>query len=252
MIAADPFSQRPQLDEPWRRLAWLTPSALLLWALLLIGFALLLQTAGRPPEPVERLEARLIDLPPPGPPAGLQGAAETASQPAVAPAAAEPQPPIERKREEVPVPRVKKRKPLPPTVYDAHGPRTAPPVEAEGGGAAAQAPAAGGSGAAGGGTSGRAGAGGLGADSIGARAIYAPVPKIPDDLRENVFETVAVAHFKVTFDGAATTSLVQPTSNPRLNAIVLDTLKEWRFFPAIRNGIAIDSEFDIRIPITVQ
>ena len=92
----------------------------------------------------------------------------------------------------------------------------------------------------------------MGSDSAGARAIYAPIPKIPDELREDTFETVAVAHFKVSYEGVVEVSLATPTSSPRLNEILIDTLKRWRFSPAIKNGIAIDSEFEVRIPITVQ
>ena len=61
-----------------------------------------------------------------------------------------------------------------------------------------------------------------------------------------------MAHFHISFDGVAKVTLTQPTSNPRLNLLLLDTLRQWRFFPAIRNGIATDSEFDVRIPIAVQ
>jgi len=237
---------RPQLDEPWRRLVWLTPSALTLWAALLAGFALVL--GGGSHETIERLDARLIELPPAAP-AGLQGSGEPA--PAAAPPVPQPpQPVVEPKRPEPPVAHVKKRKPAPPTVYDANGPHSAPAPETVG---AAQSAGAGEPGvAASVAGSGRGGAGGLGTDSIGARAIYAPAPTIPDDLRENVFETVALAHFHVSFDGVAKVTLTQPTSNPRLNLLLLDTLKQWRFFPAIRNGIATDSEFDIRIPIAVR
>ena len=45
-------------------------------------------------------------------------------------------------------------------------------------------------------------------------------------------------------------TLAQPTPNPRLNQILLNTLREWKFFPAMKDGIAINSEFDVRIPIT--
>lgn len=250
MIAANPFGPRPKLDDPWRRLPWLSPSALLVWGALLIGFTLLLRETGPIPEPMTRLDARLIDLPSSAPPGGLQGGAEVAPPPAAAPPAPEPQGHIETNQAQVPPARVKKRKPASPTMYDPRGAHTAP-AEAEAT-TAAQSPAAGELGASGAGASGRVGAGGLGSDSSGARAIYAPVPKIPDDLRENVFETVAVAHFHVTFDGNAKVSLLQPTSNLRLNSMLLDALQQWRFFPAVRNGIAIDSDFDIRIPIAVQ
>ena len=253
MIAADRLSPPPKLDEPLRRLAWVTPSALLVWTLLLSGFALLLQDAGRPPASIERLDARLIDLPAPAPPGGLQGEAAPAAPATVEPPVPPPppQPHVEKKPAEAPVPRVRKKKAAPPPVYDARGTHTLPADEVEGA-TGTQAQTAAESGTLANGAAGHAGGGGPGADRIGARAIYAPAPTIPDDLRENVFETVALAHFHVSFDGVAKVTLTQPTSNPRLNLLLLDTLKQWRFFPAIRNGIATDSEFDVRIPITVQ
>jgi protein TonB len=94
--------------------------------------------------------------------------------------------------------------------------------------------------------------GGIGSDSVGARAIYHPVPKIPDDLRDQVFQTEAVAHFTFSYAGKGEVTLPKPTSNPRLNQILLDTLTQWTFFPAVEDGIAIDSVFDVRIPISVE
>jgi len=240
MIAADSFPARPKLDDPWRRLPWLTPAAALLWAMLLLGFTLLLRESGRPTETITRLDARLIDIPAPAP-AGLQGAPQPESQPVAAPPpVAAPQPRVEKKPAEIAAPHVKKKKEAPPPMYDARGAHTLPAEAVDAGEQIPQSPPAG------------RGVGGLGTDSNGARALYAPAPTIPDDLRENVFETVALAHFHVSFDGVAKVTLTQPTSNPRLNLLLLDTLKQWRFFPAIRNGIATDSEFDIRIPIAVQ
>ncbi|MFI5399083.1 MAG: hypothetical protein ACHQ9S_26425 [Candidatus Binatia bacterium] len=241
MIAAESFPVRPKLDDPWRRLPWLTPAAALLWAMLLLGFTLLLRDSGHPTETITRLDARLIDVPAAAP-AGLQGEPQQESQPVAAPPppVAAPQPRVEKKP--AAIPRVKKKQEGPPPVYDARGARTLP-AEAVGaaGEPAPQGPP----------PDGR-GVGGLGTDSIGARALYAPPPQIPDDLRENVFETVAVAHLHVGFDGDAKVALTQSTSNPRLNVLLLDTLKQWRFFPAIRNGIAVDSDFDVRIPIAVR
>ena len=82
--------------------------------------------------------------------------------------------------------------------------------------------------------------------------MYAPTPTIPDDLRETTFSTVAVARFKVSPQGDVDVTLIKPTPNPRLNQIVLDTLKQWKFFPAMKDGIAINSQFEVRIPIAVQ
>jgi periplasmic protein TonB len=92
----------------------------------------------------------------------------------------------------------------------------------------------------------------VGSDSFGARAIYSPAPEIPDDLRDQAFAAVAVAHFEVSNDGKVKVTLTKPTSDPRVNQILLETLRQWRFFPAMRGGVAIDSVFDLRIPISVQ
>ena len=94
--------------------------------------------------------------------------------------------------------------------------------------------------------------GGGGPETSGASALYAPVPKIPDDLREDAFSAVAVAHFVVDKDGNVQVTLSKPTSNPALNQIILDTLRTWRFFPAVKDGVPVASEFDVRIPIAVQ
>ena len=93
---------------------------------------------------------------------------------------------------------------------------------------------------------------GAGTDSSGARAIFAPTPVIPDDLREDALEAEAVARFTISSDGSAKVVLVKPTNNPRINQLLLDTLAKWQFFPAVRGGDPIDSTVDIRIPISVR
>lgn len=87
---------------------------------------------------------------------------------------------------------------------------------------------------------------------MGARAIYKPMPQIPDELRHDAFQGVAVARFHVAVDGSATVEIVQATTNVALNRLLLDTFKTWRFFPAMRNGQPVDSTIEIRIPITIQ
>src|SRR5205823_3168800 len=78
---------------------------------------------------------------------------------------------------------------------------------------------------------------GIGSDSSGARAIYAPQPVIPDSLREEALQTVAVARFKVTYDSRVQVTLITPTESPQLNELLLETLKMWRFFPAMKSGV---------------
>ena len=87
---------------------------------------------------------------------------------------------------------------------------------------------------------------------MSARAIYQPMPEIPDDLRRRNIDLVAVARFRVAPDGKATVELIQPTPEPTLNRALLERLQSWRFFPALANGKPIASVIDIRVPISVK
>jgi periplasmic protein TonB len=243
------------IEQPWSRLGWIIPSAIILWAALLTVFGLLLERTAPPPE-MAPAQVQIVEVPAP---AGLQGG------PAAAPAAPKPiSPPVETQPVKPhPHPRIE-RPVVPHPVHHMVRPRPVPEVApAENGTAksseetapAASAPAAAaGTGLAGGAPAGTgSGSGsGAGSDSGGARAVYAPTPEIPDDLRDQIISTVAVAHFKVDYDGQVQVTLTTPTDNPRLNEILLDTLKEWKFFPAMHNGVAIGSEFDVRIPVSVE
>jgi protein TonB len=89
-------------------------------------------------------------------------------------------------------------------------------------------------------------------ESSGARAIVRPMPQIPDDMREDAFNSVALARFHIAVDGSATVELAKPTPNPRLNRILLDSLRKWRFIPAIKNGKPVASTEEIIVKIEVK
>jgi outer membrane biosynthesis protein TonB len=93
---------------------------------------------------------------------------------------------------------------------------------------------------------------GSGNGGDGPRAIYAPVPSIPDDMRDELMRATAIARFKVSHDGKATVVLLSATDFSELNDIILGTLRKWRFLPATRNGVAVDSEADVRLLISVR
>jgi periplasmic protein TonB len=240
----DPHLISPYLDDPGRRLLWTLPMALLIWLALLMGFSAMLELTAAPPPDLKAVEARLVELPPEV--GGLQGGPAAAAPAQPKPAVVKPVPVVHP--HVAPHPHIKMKPIAPPVAPSETGTaKTEAPPEPSSGNANAHPSsnsAAGGSGSGSG--------SGLGSDTAGARAIYAPVPTIPDELREDTINTVAVAHFKVSYDGQVEVTLVTPTSNPQLNEILLDTLKQWKFFPAMRNGVAIPSEFDIRIPVTVQ
>jgi protein TonB len=85
-----------------------------------------------------------------------------------------------------------------------------------------------------------------------ARAMVQPVPLIPEELREAAFNSAALVRFHIAVDGGVEVELVKPTQNPRLNRILLDTLKRWRFSPALRNGQPVASTEEILVRIEVK
>jgi TonB family protein len=86
----------------------------------------------------------------------------------------------------------------------------------------------------------------------GPRAIYAPVPSIPDDLRDEVMQANAVVRFHVSRDGEAHAVLITSTDYSELDELILETLQRWRFSPAIRDGVKIDADAEVRLLVTVQ
>gem|GEM_PF-1113992 len=85
-----------------------------------------------------------------------------------------------------------------------------------------------------------------------ARAISQPLPTVPDDLREQAYRTVALVHLVIHTDGSVAVELVRPTPYPRLNQILLETLRGWRFFPALQNGHPAETQQDVRVHFNVS
>jgi protein TonB len=236
-------------DDPWRRLPWLVPASLVIATLSLMGFLnLLTQFPDRPllPKPVE---VELVDLPAPAPPSP---ALATPPEPVVEPPPPDPpplaneepppQPPPEptvelkpppnpppprpqRLMPQRPPPRQQSSRPAAPAAPQSEAPPTDPqPADPR--------PSVGG--------------------SIGARAIFQPMPQIPDALRQRRIDAVAIVVFHVAPDGSATVELREATDDPRLNQVLLEGFKRWRFFPALEKDNPVASVLELRVPIQVR
>jgi len=86
---------------------------------------------------------------------------------------------------------------------------------------------------------------------MAAQAVQQPMPSIPPDLRLPAGVVVAVARFQVSADGSATVDLTGPTPAPKLNDLLLATLRTWRFTPAYQYGSAVASTVQVTLTITV-
>ncbi len=243
------MNKRRSIDSPWRRLCWTFPGAILVWAMVLWGLAFFIKEPGPRVVAPPPIDARLVELPAPAPVQKVK-----IGKPA-APAKPEPAPPAPVKSAPAVV-----RKPLAkPMAHHLRRRETFRPAQAVSGhthampneerGGLAKPTEAGGVQA--GSLHGNSETGSVDANS-GARAIVKPMPQIPDDLREDAFSASVLARFHVAADGTASVELAKPTPNPRLNGIVLASLKKWRFMPAIKNGNPVASIEDIVIKIEVR
>lgn len=63
--------------------------------------------------------------------------------------------------------------------------------------------------------------------------IYHPLPEIPGELRREAFNSYAIARFYIAEDGSvANVDLIKPCANPRLNHLLMQKLKMWKFSTA--------------------
>jgi periplasmic protein TonB len=218
-----------ELDNPWRRLPWSLPLALVICAGVLWEFGRILERAPVHQTVPASIEAELVELPPPAvvehvrpEPERPKPAPQRAKTPApasiapTAPAVATRSTPADEDRTPVPA------APPPPPAPARPTARAAPDTRSPG------------------------------TATMGAQAIMRPMPQIPDDLREEAFNAAAVARFHIAADGTATFELAKPTPNPRLNRLLLEKLREWRFFPAMRDGKPVPSDQDVRITFEVK
>lgn len=93
--------------------------------------------------------------------------------------------------------------------------------------------------------------GASGTQQMGAHAIYQPNPVLPEDLRDETMHLVIKARFHIAEDGSVTVELLKSAPDPRVNQIILNTLKTWRFFPATQADKPVSSTQDVNISIDV-
>ena len=281
-------AERRRLSGPWGRLAWTLPVALVLTTL---GLALFLEilTGGKSPPPTPYAVALQIvelspeppqaeappthettpptpDQPPPPPPEPTPATKTPPPTPVQQPPPPpEPTPAIETPPPTPPpepTPATEPPLPLPPPPPAIPPRRETRPVQPQQSKAAntrplhrdlmrapPQHPTASSREAVPAAPLTRSSAGGI---TMGARALYRPMPDIPEELRHRELTVVAMARFHVAVDGSATVELLQATADPRLNAALMSALQKWRFFPAMDNGRPIASTIDIRVPIEVR
>jgi periplasmic protein TonB len=236
-------------DDGWKRLPWLLPGAAVLSLCALSVFLHVLISDPKAASPQRPIELQLVELPNPA------SAPATTLAPLIPPQAVTPPQKLptttttdDKHLPTLPPPAIKHNpaariparhsppppfEPSPPTnAAPATAAPTAPPQPVQQSRAPPADESAGGNG--------------------GAQAIFKPMPEIPEALRRRKIEWVALARFAVATNGSAQVELVEATSEPLLNRLLLEALKRWRFVPALEDGKPVASTVEIRIPINVQ
>jgi protein TonB len=201
------------VDSPWHRLPWTLPSALLIWAVALLGLAYFM---GKPTERLlgpPPIDAQLFEQ-------SVSAATAAVHQPIPLPQLVPEQAPLVSKA----IPTIEQNSQTQKS--DVTSNATVP--------------------------QGKSSSQGNIYTGSGARAIFRPMPQIPDDLREEAFRSAALVRFHIADDGSVKVELIKPTPNPRLNRILLDSLKKWRFIPAVVNGQPVASTQEIVVKIEVK
>lgn len=83
-------------------------------------------------------------------------------------------------------------------------------------------------------------------------AIYQPVPQIPESLRTQVLKTFVRARFYIAPDGTAQVTLLTGSGSLELDQLTLETLRQWRWKPALRDGIPVPSTEQLKIEFEVE
>jgi protein TonB len=247
-------------DSPQIRIALALLAALIVWIVFLFQLGRWLSTTTSAHAPARPLEMRVVELDPP------KAQVATSSEPPVTHATSTPSTPFTPSAPEKP------RQPAEPHAHVLTQPRATPPVPSKPDAQSVQsiAPAhsappqepklaadpparvAAPSSEQSTSTARSATSSGDTSGDTSAHAIVQPLPELPDDLRDQAYQTIATARFMIHADGSVDVELIKPTPNPRLNQILLEALRKWRFFPAMQAGHPVESRQDVRVHFNVN
>jgi len=233
-------------DSPWARLPWTVPTALLISAAVLWALAFLMEKPpGEQMKPIP-VDARFIEEAVPQAPPVVARPAPPPPRPLPRPLPTPKEPPKNESAQQKPAaPSPNIALPTAPNEEETKsgigqaGTVSGPP--STGAATGPSGPALAGSSAQTGSGAAKGSPGGGMLANTGAQAIVRPMPQIPDDLRQEAFSAKADVRFHIAADGSFEVELVRPMPNPRLNRILLDSLKKWRFMPAIKDGKPVAS-----------
>lgn len=83
-------------------------------------------------------------------------------------------------------------------------------------------------------------------------AIYNPAPIVPEYLLREEIKTSVIVEFFIMKTGETSVHLISSSGNEELDAIAITTTSKWRFYPAEKDHIPLDSKVKLRIVFEVR
>jgi periplasmic protein TonB len=89
---------------------------------------------------------------------------------------------------------------------------------------------------------------------IEAEPVYQPQPVIPEDLLDSANDVDATfyGYFTIHPDGTVDVKMVQSTGDSVLDRLAIDAAKQWRFTPATKDGIPVESYRRLQVEFVVS
>lgn len=90
------------------------------------------------------------------------------------------------------------------------------------------------------------------AQFIQAQVVNSPQPNIPPDLKEDCFKSCCIARFMINAQGDAKVKLISGSGSDEIDDITLQTLRKWKFKPAMLDGKPVASTRRITVEFQVD
>ena len=91
-----------------------------------------------------------------------------------------------------------------------------------------------------------------GAEFVQAQVVESPQPVIPPALHENCFKSCCLARFMIAADGKSKVKLLSSSGSDEIDDITLETLRKWKFKPAMLDGKPVASTRRIKVEFEVD
>lgn len=85
-----------------------------------------------------------------------------------------------------------------------------------------------------------------------ALAVDCPQPEIPNSLHEDGYKSSCLARFCINCEGKHDVSIIASSGCDEVDEIALQTLRRWKFKPAMLNGKPVQSVRKIRVEFEVE